>query len=128
MEARFKPGEPRERPGGEMLGETEAESIRKFCAKDPDGMLFAYGILRGEYYYRAEIDGHYVVPFWSSREDAERVVRNTPDMSGCEVIDLDAVFIVATQFREIEHRGEYVGINWPDNRERWWGRPVGEVE
>jgi hypothetical protein len=38
------------------------------------------------------------------------------------------LIIVANQFPEIDSLGYFVGINWPEDPESWWGKPVPEVE
>jgi hypothetical protein len=111
-----------------MLDEIQKKAIKDFCTKDSKELLFAYGILRGDDFLSEVVDGKPTVPFWNKRKDAEYFLKIDSKFSDCDVADMDVIYIVATQFESFERMGQYVGINWPEDRKEWWGQPASEVE
>ena len=111
-----------------MLSEREDRAIKMFCSANSDGMLLAFGLISEEGFYKVSIKGRTVIPFWSNREELERIQLVIPDMAKYEIIDLDVIFLVSIQFQEIDSQGNFVGINWGPEPNEWWARPVTEVE
>ena len=89
------------------------------------GVVFT--LLEDESFPILRIDGREVIPFWSSRARAERVLQEHPKYERYEVDEIALSDFLAKTLSQLEEENIRVGVNWSGPRLTGYDVSVGDI-